>query len=235
MEGPVAVITGGTGALGRSLVPMLARRDFRMAITYLIPEEAAQIEDEIDLDSDRLMLRRVDCTDTEATEAFMKDAYDTFGPINVMAALVGGWAGGRDVAETDDVRFDRMIDLNLRSTFNAVRGAIPHMRESSWGRLIAVGSRAAVDTPAGQGAFNVAKAGVLALMKTTAQELDDTAITSNVVLPAVIDTPATRKAFAFADYVRWPKPDEIAAVIDYLASPASTVINGGAIPVYGKS
>ena len=161
MDGPVAVITGGTGALGRTLVPMLARRDFRMAITYLVPEEATQLEEEMDLDSDRLMLRRVDCTDTEATEAFMKDAHETFGSINVMAALVGGWAGGRDVAETDDVRFDRMIDLNLRSTFNAVRAAIPYMRESDWGRLVAVGSRAALDTPAGQGAFNMAKAGVV--------------------------------------------------------------------------
>lgn len=235
MDGPVAVITGGTGALGRTLVPMLARRDFRLAITYLVPEEATKLEEDMDLDSDRLMLRRVDCTDTEATEAFMKDAHDTFGSVNVMAALVGGWAGGRDVAETDDVRFDRMIDLNLRSTFNAVRAAIPYMRDSDWGRLIAVGSRAALETPAGQGAFNMAKAGVVALMKTTAQELDDTNITSNVVLPAVIDTAATRAAFAYADYVTWPKPEEIAAVIDYLASPSSTVINGGAIPVYGKS
>lgn len=235
MERPVAIITGGTGALGRTLVPMLARRDFNMAITYLIPEEATALEDEMDLDTDRLMLRRVDCTDTEATEAFMKDAHDTFGPINVMAALVGGWAGGRDIAETDDVRFDRMLDLNLRSTFNAVRAAIPYMRHADWGRLIAVGSRAGVDTPAGQGAFNMAKAGVIALMKTVAQELDDTDMTSNVVLPAVIDTAATRAAFAYADYVNWPKPEEIAAVIDYLASPASTVINGGAIPVFGKS
>lgn len=235
MERPVAVITGGTGALGRTLVPMLARRDFSMAITYLIPEEATALEDEMDLDSEQLMLRRVDCTDTEATEAFMKEAYDTFGPINVMAALVGGWAGGRDIAETDDVRFDRMLDLNLRSTFNAVRAAIPYMRHADWGRLIAVGSRSAFETPEGQGAFNMAKAAVVALMKTVAQELDDSAITSNVVIPAVIDTAATRAAFAYADYVNWPKPEEIAAVIDYLASPASAVINGGAIPVFGKS
>lgn len=235
MERPVAVITGGTGALGRTLVPMLARRNFAMAITYLVPEEATALEDELDLDDDRLMLRRVDCTDTEATNAFMKDAHDTFGPINVMAALVGGWAGGRDVAETDDVRFDRMLDLNLRSTFNAVRSAIPFMREAAWGRLIAIGSRAAFDTPAGQATFNMAKAGVVALMKTVAQELDDTEITSNAVLPAVIDTTATRAALPYSDYVRWPKPDEIAAVIDFLATPSSSVINGGAIPVYGKS
>lgn len=235
MDHPVAVVTGGTGALGRTLVPMLARRNFRIAVTYLMPEEATELEEDMDLDSDRLMLRRVDCTDTEATEAFMKDAHDAFGSLNVMAALVGGWAGGRDVAETDDVRFDRMIDINLRSTFNAVRASIPHMRDAPWGRLIAIGSRAAIDTPAGQAAFNMAKAGVVALMKTTAQELDDTAITANAVLPAVIDTTATRATLPYSDYVRWPKPDEIASVIDFLATPSSGVINGAAIPVYGKS
>ncbi|NIS33055.1 MAG: SDR family oxidoreductase, partial [Actinobacteria bacterium] len=63
------------------------------------------------------MLRRVDCTDPEAVNRLMKDTAEHFGHINVVCSLVGGWAGGRDVGETDDVRFDRMLDLNLRSAF----------------------------------------------------------------------------------------------------------------------
>ncbi len=204
-------------------------------MTYLIPEEATTLEDEIDLDEDRLLLRRVDCTDPEAVNAFIKDTVDHFGGINVLCSLVGAWAGGRDIDETDDVRFDRMIDLNLRSAFYSMRAAIPHMREAEWGRIIAVGSRAAFDTPAGQAAYNVAKAGVIALVKTVAVELDDTGVTANALLPSVIDTEATRGALPYADYVKWPKPAEIAAVIDFLASPASAVINGAAIPVYGQS
>lgn len=231
----VAVVTGGTGALGQALVPVLLRRNFKLAVTYLVPEEARTLERRLDVDEDQMLLRRVDCTDAEAVSRFMKETVESFGHINVVCALVGKWAGGRDVGETDDVRFDGMLDINLRSTFYAVRAAIPYLLEAEWGRVIAMGSRAATDTPAGQAAFNVAKAGVVALIKSLANELDDTNVTANVILPAVIDTEDTRASLPYADYVRWPKPAEIAHVVDFLASPQSAVINGAAIPVYGQS
>ena len=235
MHENVAVLTGGTGALGRALVPLLVRRNFKLALSYLMPDEAEALEDDIDLEEDRLILRRVDCTDPRQVEAFMQEAVDNFGPINVTASLVGGWAGGRDVAETDDVRFDRMLDLNLRSAFYTVRAAIPHMLDADWGRIIVMSSRAAIDAPSGQSAFNIAKAGVFALAKSAATELSDTNITANALMPSVIDTEATRAALPYADYVRWPKPHEIAAVIDFLASPSAAVVNGASIPVSGQS
>ena len=235
MQDAVAVLTGGTGALGRAVVPRLVRRGFKIAVTYLIPEEATALEDEVDLEEDRLILRRVDCTDPGQVTAFMNEVHDHFGPMNVCASLVGGWAGGRDVAETDNVRFDRMLDLNLRSAFYTVRAAIPIMRDAGWGRIVLMSSTAAIDTPSGQSAFNIAKAGVLALAKSAAVELADTAITANALLPSVIDTVATRAALPYADYIRWPKPNEIAAVIDFLASPDAAVVNGAGIPVSGHS
>lgn len=235
MDQPVAVVTGGTGALGRAVVPLLVRRNFRLAVTYIIPDEAQQLEEAVDLEEDQMLIRRVDTTDPDAVDKFMREVAEAFGGINVLCTLVGGWAGGRDVAETSDVRFDRMIDLNLRSTFYTLRAAIPHMRDGDWGRIIAVGSKAALDAPAGQAAFNMAKAGVGALIKTVARELDDTNVTANVILPTVIDTQATRAALPYASYVHWPKPEEIASVIDFLATPASRVITGAAIPVHGTA
>lgn len=230
-----AVITGGTGGLGTALVRRLLRRDYHLAVTYLLPEEADRFETEFEIDDQRLSLRRVDATNPEAVNAFMKEVADQHGTIHAVCALVGGWAGGRDLEDTDDVRFERMLDLNLRSAFYTVRAAMPHLRAAGWGRIMLVGSRAAFDTPAGQAAFNVAKAGVVALGKTVAQELDGTQITCNVLLPAVIDTPATRSAAPYADYVNWPTPDEIAAVAEFLLSEESGVINGAAVPVFGKS
>lgn len=235
MQQNVAVVTGGTGALGRALTPLLLRRKFKLAITYLVPEEATAYEGEFELDEDRLLLRRVDCTDPEAVTGFMKEAADHFGGFNVVCSLVGGWAGGRYVDETDDVRFDRMIDLNLRSAFYTIRAAIPYLREAEWGRIIAVGSKAAFEAPSGQAAYNIAKAGVISLIKSVASELDDTEITANAILPSVIDTEATRAALPYADYVDWPKPSEIAELVDFLASPASQVINGAGVPVYGNT
>lgn len=229
------VMTGGTGGLGTALARRLARADTRLAVTYLRPDEAAAFETDVDLDEDRLMLRRVDATDPAALAAFMTEVAGAWGPFVGLAALVGGWAGGRDVEDTDDVRFEHMIDLNLRSAFMTVRAAIPHLRRAEYGRIVLIGSRAVVDTPPGQAAFNMAKAGVVALGKTVAQELEATRVTATVLLPAVIDTPATRAALPFSDYVDWPTPDEIAAVAEFLLSEEAEVMNGATVPVYGRA
>lgn len=229
------VITGGTGGLGSALVRRLLRQDTRLAVTYLLPEEASRFEQEFDVDEDRVALRRVDATNAEAVTGFMKHVREEMGPISGLACLVGGWAGGRDVEETDDVRLDRMLDLNLRSTFYAVRAAIPHMKEAPFGRIVLVGSRAGIENPPGQAAFNMAKAGVMALGRSTAAELEPTGITTAVLVPSVIDTPATRATLPYADYVNWPTPDDIAGVADFLLSEDAGVMNGALVPVYGKA
>ena len=230
----VAVIPGGTGSVGLCLVPLLIERGFNVAVTYLLPEEANVLEERIDLDEDRLIMRRVDVTDADATNAFVEEATAAFGKINVLASLVGGWAGGRDVSETSDVRLERMLDLNLRTAWNATRAAIPHL-SPDWGRIILMGSKHAVDTPAGQAAYNIAKAGVLALSKSVAVELLDTETTCNALLPSVINTDATRAALPYAQYVNWPQPDDIAQVIDFLGSERSKVVNGSYLPVWGSA
>ena len=235
----VGIVTGGTGSVGRELLPLLVRRSFKLGVTYIIPEEAteleAELESSLDLSEDEILLRRIDASDAQAMDKFTQEVVDAFGGLNVLVCLVGGWLGGRDVDETDDVRFDRMIDLNLRSSFNAVRAAIPHFKQQEWGRIVLMGSRHAIDTPSGQAAYNIAKAGVGALGRSVAAELADYNITCNVLLPSVIDTPTTRAALPYAEYVNWPKPEEIANVIDFLTSHRSVVIDGAEIPVWGAS
>lgn len=234
MSKPVAVVPGGTGSVGRCLLPLLLDRGFNVATTYLLPDEATALESTLDFDEDRLILRRVDVSDATAVNDFTAEAVEAFGSINVMCSLVGGWSGGRDVSETDDVRLDRMIDLNLRTAWNTTRAAIGNMDED-WGRIILMGSKHAIDAPAGQAAYNVAKSGVLALAKSVATELLDTNTTCNALLPSVINTDATRAALPYADYVNWPQPQEIADVINFLASKESKVVNGAFIPVWGSA
>lgn len=235
MSERIAVITGGTGGLGTALVRRLKATDTKLAVTYILPDEAREFEEAVDLDEDQLILRRVDAINPEAVNSFFKEVAETWGAIHQVCSLVGGWAGGRDVEETDDVRFERMLDLNLRSAFYTVRAAVPYLRQAGWGRLLLVGSRAAIDTPPGQAAFNVAKGGVVALTKTVAQELEGSGVTANVLMPSVIDTPATRAALPYADYVHWPTPDEIASVAAFILTDESDVMNGDEIRVYGRA
>jgi NAD(P)-dependent dehydrogenase (short-subunit alcohol dehydrogenase family) len=229
------VLTGGTGGLGTALVKRLIGGDYRLAVTYLLPEEATKFEEEFDTSEDQLTLTRLDATNSGAVRDFMAEVSDQWGGIHGLCSLVGGWAGGRDVEETDDVRFERMLDLNLRSAFYAVRAVIPHLRTAGWGRIVLVGSRGALDFPTGQGAFNIAKSGVVALGKSVADEVTDANITANVIMPSVIDTPATRDSLPYADYVHWPTPDEIAAVAEFILTEESGVMTGALIPVYGRT
>ncbi len=235
MNDQVAVVTGATGWLGSAVVGRILAKGYQVGATYLTPSEAEELEERFPYGRDRLMLRRVNAVERDQIDEFMNSVAARFGRIDAVAALVGGWAGGRDVATTDDIRFDRMIDLNLRSAFCTVRAAIPHLERAGGGRILLVGSRAAVDTPPGQAAFNIAKAGVIALAKTAALEVEDAGITVNVILPSVIDTPTTRAALPYSDYVKWPTPDEIAGVAEYVLTGESAVISGAAIPVYGKT
>jgi NAD(P)-dependent dehydrogenase (short-subunit alcohol dehydrogenase family) len=229
------VITGGTGGLGTALVRRLSTKDFQLAVSYLLPAEAQQFESEFDVDDTNIHLTRVDATNPEAVATLFKETADKWGEIHGLVSLVGGWAGSRDVEDTDDVRLERMLDLNLKSSFYAVRAAIPYLKASGWGRIVLVGSRGAVDFPPSQAAFNIAKAGVVALGQTVAQELEGSGITTNVLMPSVIDTPATRETFPHADYVSWPTPDEIAAVAEFLLAEESGVMNGALVPVYGRA
>ncbi len=234
MSRPI-IITGGTGSLGTALARELLRGGDRVAVTYLLPEEAARFEENLGVDESRIKLERVDATDGDAMEAFLARVEKSWGPVFGLAALVGGWAGGRDVETTDDLRFNRMIDLNLRSAFVSVRAAIPFLKRAPYGRIVLVGSRSGLENPSGQAAFNMSKAGVMSLGMTVASELAATEVTTAVLVPSVIDTPATRQALPYADYVDWPTPEQIAAVADFLLSEKAGVMNGAVVPVFGKA
>lgn len=229
------VMTGGTGGLGTALAKRLVTQDVRLAVTYLLPNEATEFEEAIELDDDRLVLKRVDAANASAVNEFMEEVADLWGPVHGLAALVGGWAGGRDIEETDDLRLERMLDLNLRSAFYTVRAALPHLQKAEFGRIVLVGSRAAIENPPGQAAFNMAKAAVMALGRSVAAELEATNVTASVLVPSVIDTPATRATLPYADYVDWPTPDEIAGVADFLLTQEAGVMNGAMVPVFGKA
>ncbi len=156
-----------------------------------------------------------------------------FGRIDVLAHTVGGFAGGKSIAETDDATFERMFDLNLNSTFYLLRAAIPALRKAGNGRIIAIGSRAALEPGAGVGAYSASKAAMVSLIRTVALENKDAGLTANVILPGTIDTPANRKAMPNADVSKWVQPAAIASLIAWLASESGKDVNGAVIPVYG--
>jgi NAD(P)-dependent dehydrogenase (short-subunit alcohol dehydrogenase family) len=157
-----------------------------------------------------------------------------FGRIDVLAHLVGGFAGGQSVAETDDATFQRMFDMNVNTAFHVLRAVIPQMRKTGGGRVIAVGSRAALEPGAGVGAYSASKAALVSLIRTVALENKDAGITANVILPGTMDTPANRKAIPNADVSKWVQPASVASLITWLAGDTGKDVNGAVIPIYGN-
>src|ERR1700730_15283684 len=157
-----------------------------------------------------------------------------FGKIDALAHLVGGFAGGQTIADTDDATFQRMFDMNLNSAFHMLRAVIPHMRKAQAGRIIAIGSRAAEVPGPTVGAYSASKAALVSLIRTVAIENKDAGITANIILPGTVDTRANRKAMPGADTSTWVQPASAASLIAWLASDAGKDVTGAAIPVYGR-
>lgn len=166
--------------------------------------------------------------------ALVEQVVARFGRLDVLAHTVGGFAGGASIADTDDATFQLMFDLNLNATFHLLRAAIPELRKSGSGRIIAIGSRAAMDPGAGVGAYSASKAAMVSLIRTAAAENKDAGITANAILPGTMDTPANRKAMPNADFSKWVQPATVASLMLWLAGDAGKDVNGAVIPVYGS-
>jgi|SRR5579883_2376766 NAD(P)-dependent dehydrogenase (short-subunit alcohol dehydrogenase family) len=157
------------------------------------------------------------------------------GRIDALIHTVGGFGGGSPVSETTDQSWDSMLNLNLRVAFLTLRAVLKPMTQAKYGRIVAIGSRAALDPIPNFAAYSVSKAALVALIKNVAAETKDLGITANVVLPSTIDTPANRKAMPNADFSKWVTPASIANLLVCLASEKSADTSGAVIPIYGRA
>ncbi len=166
----------------------------------------------------------------------MAAVYDGITPLWASIHLAGGFAMSA-FAATGKAALMAQLEMNLVSAFLCCRAAVEAMRHAGGGRIVNVAARPALEPRLGAGmvAYTVSKAGVAALTQALAQEVAGDGILVNAVAPSILDTPANRKSMPTADHALWPKVEEVAATILFLASPANAVTRGAVVPVYGKS
>jgi NAD(P)-dependent dehydrogenase (short-subunit alcohol dehydrogenase family) len=226
LQGKIALVTGADGGLGTHVTRALLDSGASVVgVSRNIQQSSSG--------GSSLVALAADLSSAEKAKTVVDGIAARFGRLDLLAHLVGGFAGGKTIAETDDATFQRMIDLNLNSAFYVLRAVIPHMRRASGGRIIAIGSRAAENPGPGVGAYSASKAALVSLIQTVAVENKDLAVTANVLLPGTMDTPANRKAMPGADISQWVQPASVASLIVWLASDAGKDVNGAVIPVYG--
>jgi NAD(P)-dependent dehydrogenase (short-subunit alcohol dehydrogenase family) len=227
MENIVVLVTGADGGLGTHVTRAFLAAGASVVGTSPRIKQAA-------FDSPNFVAIPAEISSLAGANALLDQALARFGRLDVLAHTIGGFAGGLSVAETDDATFQRMLDLNLNSFFHILRAAIPPLRKGGAGRIIAIGSRAALEPGAGVGAYSATKAAMVSLVRTVAVENKDAGLTANVILPGTMDTPANRKAMPNADVSKWVQPASIASLVVWLAGDAGKDVNGAVIPVYGS-
>jgi NAD(P)-dependent dehydrogenase (short-subunit alcohol dehydrogenase family) len=219
------LVAGGTGFLGTAVVRELIRSGRDVAATWVVEGERERLA------SEQVQLIEADLFDPEAAQAAVAAVDD----LEAVANLVGGFADGPKLHETEPAEFERLMQLNLTPAFLLARAAIPRLVERGGGAFLCVSSRTALRPYPGGGAYSVAKASVLALVKALDVEYRGAGVRCNAILPSVIDTPANREAQPDADHSKWVKPEEIANVVCFLVSGKAGVTSGAAVPVYGRA
>jgi len=226
MKDKVVLVTGANGGLGSYITQAF------LDAGATVVGSSRKIEGS-DFAGANFVAIPAELSDRQGANALIESVVRRFGKLDVLAHTVGGFAGGKSVVQTDEATFQQMLDLNLNSLFHILRAAIPVLRKSGHGRIIAIGSRAAVEPGAGVSAYSASKAAMVSLMKTVALENGDAGVTANVILPGTMDTPANRKAMPDADFSKWVQPANVSSLVLWLAGDAAKEISGAAIPIYG--
>ncbi len=221
LAGKHAVITGGDGALGHAVVQAFVAAGATCHLPILGPVVTPPTPGVF-------LTGNVNLTDEAAVSAFFAGVPPLWGSVH----LAGGYQA-KPITETTRADLDRQWELNLVTAFLCCREAVRAMRGSGGGRIVNVAARVVEAPVAGSIAYTVSKAGVAALTRALAIETRGNGILVNAVLPSIIDTPANRAAMPGADTAKWPKAEELAAAILWLASPENRLTSGALLPVYG--
>ena len=231
MYGRRIVVTGAFGVLGAAVAKAAAADGGRLALLDFAPAPPDGLV--ADCGPGVFVRGGVDLTDPGAAGKAMDAAAAGLGGIDALLNIAGGFAW-ETLDGGDPATWDRLYRMNVTTAANACRAALPHLRASAAGRIVNVGANAALRSGAGMGAYAASKAGVHRLTESLAEELKDTSVTVNAVLPSILDTARNRQDMPDADPAKWVAPADLARVMLFLASPESRAITGALIPVTGR-
>jgi NAD(P)-dependent dehydrogenase (short-subunit alcohol dehydrogenase family) len=222
-----AIVTGGTGGLGAAVTARFLDEGWRVVVPWVAEAELARVPPRAGLE-----LVRADLFEPRAVAEVAAAAGSS---TRAVVNLVGGFAAGGRLHETDAEVLDEQLRLNLRPAWLVTAAALPAMLAAGDGAIVCVSSRAALQPFPGGAAYAVAKRAVLGLVDALHAEYAADGIRANAVLPSVIDTPGNRAAMPDADPSTWVPPARLAATVAYLCSPDAADTSGAHVPVHGRA
>ncbi len=230
LEGKTAIVTGSTGALGSVVARRLLDEGMRVAGSYRDESELSVYSDSVRL---RMVFIKADVTIEQDVQKMFDTAIKTFGKIEILVNTVGGYLSTKPITEVTAEEWDRMMNINLKSTFLCTREALRRMKNSRYGRVINISAMVGLNPSPGKSAYAISKSGVSLLTDIAGQEQKGSGITINAIAPSILDTPANRASMPSEDFRRWVKPENIADIVCYLCSDAAAEVTGSTIKAFG--
>lgn len=231
----VVVITGAAGNLGRAVTHAFRTAGARTAVvdrrrSNMVDAFANSIPE-----SDYCLYVAADLMAPDSVMQMAQSVVDTFGRIDALINIAGGFASGTPLHETPLETWDLMLNLNARSVYFTSRAVVPQMLAQGSGKIVNIAARAGLQGKAQMGAYIASKAAVIRLTETMSEELKSSSINVNCILPGTIDTPRNREDMPNANFSKWVSPEAIADAILFLCSDAARAVHGASLPVYGLS
>ena len=227
------VIIGGSGPFGSVTALEFLKAGASVAVSWNTLEGWEKIRPKFQPYKDRLFEGKVDVTDEVSVSGFITQALERFGKIDVLLYMAGYFHIGPMIWETKTEVFDKLCQVNLRGAFLACKAAIPIMLEQEEGRIFFFPAKSVEYPKPRFGAYAVSKSGLVHLAEALAEELKESNITVNCLMPDAVDTYKTRMA-PNATPDKWIKPEQIAKLLIALCSTEDNILNGATLTMFGK-
>lgn len=228
-SGKTVIVTGAAGNVGSALALVLAGKGARVAAVDTVKERLEAVVAALP-GQGHLALSQFNLLDPAATEALVAHVVSTCGGLHGVGTTVGGFAMAK-LADAGQDQWDLMFNLNVKTTWNIYRAAVPALRSAGGGSLVGIGSAAGLRGSGQMAAYSATKSAVMRLTESLADELWKERIRVNAVLPTTIDTPQNRASMPDADGSGWVKPSEVAETMAFLLSDAASAISGQLLQV----
>jgi len=230
LAGKIALVTGGTGALGSVIAGRFLSERMKVAASYVTEDDLKHLSDEFK--KQVLIIKGNMNNESEVIQLFDAVAA-TFGSIDIVVNTVGGFLPKKQLTEVSVEEWERMMNINLKSSFLCTREALRRMKGKKYGRVVNTSAMVGLNPSPGRAAYAISKAAVSLLTEIVAQEIKGTGITVNAVAPSIIRTKANLASMPDEDSRKWVKPEEIADLICYLCTEFAGAITGTTLKAYG--
>ena len=223
MNDRVAVITGATGGLGRIVTHAFAEQGAFLALISTSQDKLDSLVEDLNLPAERVLAYAANMLEPDAVQEAAEAVSAKFEHIDILIHLIGGWAGGNIIAETDTGDFKFMLDQHAWTTIHLIQAFSPKLADNDWGRVIAVSSPFATKPSSKMGAYAVGKIAQETLLLTLADEFAGTGATANIIQVKSIDMKGTGKG---------TPPNQIVTAMLYLCSDEAGKLNGIRLPLF---